>query len=296
MVNFLDSTFIKESSWKPDLFKGKVVFVTGGSGTICRVQVEAMVLLGCKAAIVGRDNDKLEKCREEICELVPDREDVCLAISNIDVREFSQLEHAAKETVDKWGRIDYVIAGAAGNFICDFANLSPNAFKSVVSIDLLGSFNTAKATLPYLLKTKGAIIFVSATFHYYGVPFQGPVGAAKAGIDALSNNLAVELGPFGVRSNCIAPGAIRDTEGFSRLSNPQYVKDLTEKIPLQRLGTKRDIAETTVFLFSPAASYVNGDIIVVDGGMWHTGTLFAEKMYPGQIVKNMEKYKDKAKL
>lgn len=295
MVNTLNKEFVTKGSWKSDLFKGKVAFITGGSGTICRVQAEALVLLGCKVAIIGREKSKGEKVAGEICDLIGD-DDACLSIGGVDVRNYSDVENAVLKTVDRYGGIDYVIAGAAGNFICDFANLSPNAFKSVISIDLLGSFNTAKAVTPYLLKSKGSILFISATLHYYGVPFQGPVGAAKAGIDALSNNLAVELGPFGIRSNCIAPGAIDETEGFQRLSNPKMREDIKKMIPLQKLGSKRDIAEATVYLFSPAGSYVNGHVLVVDGGMWHTGSLFANSMYPEGILKGMEKSKQKSKL
>lgn len=296
MVNTLSKDFVKNCSWKPDLFKGKVCLVTGGSGTICRVQVEALALLGCNVVTVSRDVENSKLVESEVNEL-SGRKDACFAIMNVDVRDYSQMEQAVKTTIEKFGRLDFVIAGAAGNFVCDFANLSANAFKSVISIDLLGSFNIAKAALPFLVESKGSILFVSSTLHRYGVPFQGPVGAAKSGIEALSNNIAVELGPFGVRSNCIQPGAIKDTEGFKRLSNPKYVKDMIEKIPLQRLGTKQDIAEATIFLFSPAGSYITGDIIAVDGGMWHTGTLFANSdMYPKQIIKGMQKAKEKAKL
>lgn len=286
MVNTLDSSFVFGGSWKPDLFKGKVIFVTGGAGTICRVQTEAMVLLGCQAAIVGRSKESTMKAAEEISQL--GSKDCVLPICNVDVRSFKQLEDAVAQTVARFGRIDYVIAGAAGNFICDFAHLSANAFKSVIDIDLLGSFNTAKACFPELVKTKGSIIFVSATFHYYGVPFQSHVGAAKAGIDALSNALAVELGPLGIRSNCIAPGPIGGTEGYKRLMQKGLEGRATEMIPLQRLGSTKDIAESTVFLFSPASAFINGTIVVVDGGAWHVGTTFAHNMYPAQLLKRMK--------
>lgn len=296
MVTTLTKDYIKECSWKPDLFKGKVCLVTGGSGTICRVQVEALALLGCNVVIVSKDIENSELVEREVIELTG-RKDSCFAIKNVDVRDYLEMENCIKITIKKYGKLDFLIAAAAGNFVCDFANLSANAFKSVISIDLLGSFNITKAALPYLVKSKGSILFISSTFHKYGVPFQGPVGAAKSGIDALSNNLAVELGPFGVRSNCIQPGAIKDTEGFRKLSNPKYVNDIIKKIPLQRLGTKKDIAEATVFLFSPSANYINGEIITVDGGMWHTGTLFATSdMYPKQIYNGMEKFLNKARL
>ncbi|CUM55740.1 unnamed protein product [Debaryomyces tyrocola] len=275
----LDKSFVENSAWKADLFKGKVIFVTGGAGTICRVQTEAMVLLGANAAIIGRNPDKTTKAAKEIEQLRPGSK--VLGIGNVDVRDVNSIVGAVEKTVNELGRIDFVIAGAAGNFIADFNHLSSNAFKSVISIDLLGSFNTVKACFDQLRKNKGSIIFVSATLHYYGVPFQSHVGAAKAGVDALSNALAVELGPLGIRSNCIAPGLIDGTEGFARLAPPGDAP-LENKIPLQRLGTARDIAESTVYLFSPAASYVTGTIQVVDGAAWHIG-LYMGDLYPSVV-------------
>lgn len=276
----LDQSYIKESVWKPDLFKGKVVFVTGGAGTICRVQTEAMVLLGADAAILGRNVEKTQKAAQEIQALRPGAK--VLGIGNADVRDIQNIKKAVDETVEKLGRIDYVIAGAAGNFLADFNHLSSNAFKSVISIDLLGSFNTVKATFEQLRKNKGAVLFVSATLHYQGVPFQSHVGAAKAGIDALSNALAVELGPIGIRSNCIAPGAIASTEGFERLT-PGDPKEIVKKVPLGRWGTTKDIADATVFIFSPAASYVLGTVQIVDGAYWHVGGYMGD-LYPNVII------------
>lgn len=290
-VNFLirmvlDKSFLDDSVWKSDIFKGKVVFVTGGAGTICRVQTEAMVLLGANAAIVGRNKKKTDDAAKEIAALRPGAK--VISCPETDVRDVKSVAKAVEKTVQQLGRIDYVIAGAAGNFLADFNHLSSNAFASVVNIDLLGSYNTVKATFSELRKNKGAVLFVSATLHYYGVPFQVHVGAAKAGVDALSNALAVELGPLGIRSNCIAPGPIEGTEGLERL-----VKDkdaCRKKVPLQRMGSTRDIAEATVYLFSPAASYVTGTVHVVDGGAWHIGQLNGGDLYPVEISKrNSEK-------
>lgn len=275
----LDQSFVENSSWKPDLFKGKVLFVTGGAGTICRVQTEAMVLLGANAVILGRNPEKTTKAAEEIQLLRPGAK--VLGLGSVDVRDVHSIAKAVETTVAELGRIDFVIAGAAGNFLSDFNHMSLNAFKSVVSIDLLGSFNTAKATLPELRKNKGAILFVSATLHYYGVPMQAHVGAAKAGVDALSNALAVELGPLGIRSNCIAPGGIDGTEGMTRLMPD--AENLVKKVPLGRWGSTRDIAESTVYLFSPAASYVTGTVQVVDGGYWHIGGMLGD-LYPAIVI------------
>ncbi len=278
----VDEHYAQNSSWKPDLFKGKVAFVTGGSGTICKVQAKALVALGADAAIIGRNKSKAEEAAREIAQVRPGAK--VIAFGNVDVRSVESILNAVKATVAQLKRIDFVVAGAAGNFLADFNHLSSNAFKSVISIDLLGAYNTVKATFDELKKTKGSILFVSATLHYTGIPLQSHASAAKAGIDALSNALAIEFGPLGIRVNAVAPGAIAGnggdkdgeitdiTEGMKRLKGgPEKLKSLAKDIPLQRFGTTTDIAETTVFLFSPAASYVTGAVHVVDGALWHVG-------------------------
>lgn len=169
-------------------------------------------------------------------------------------------------------------AGAAGNFLASINQLSSNAFKSVIDIDVLGSYNTVKATLPHLATsaakhksdgktasptgTGGRIIFVSATFHYTATPLQTHVAVAKAGVDALSNSLALEFGPRGVTSNVIAPGGIAGTEGLERLSRPDSMADAVKHNPLGRWGTVKEVSDATVFLFSDAGNYVNGQTLV----------------------------------
>lgn len=178
-------------------------------------------------------------------------------------------------------------AGAAGNFLAPLTGLSANAFKSVIDIDVLGSFNTLKSTMPYLLEsaskhpnngsntsTGGRIIFVSATLHYIGTPFQTHVVAAKAAVDALAGNAAIELGPRGITSNVIAPGPIAGTEGMERLSSEEARKNpLVQKaVPVGRYGLVKEIADATVYLFSDAGNYVNGETLIVDGGSFRVPT------------------------
>lgn len=169
-------------------------------------------------------------------------------------------------------------AGAAGNFLAPMNALSPNAFKSVIDIDVLGSYNTIKAVLPHLVKSAGAhtnkgsqdpkgtggrILFVSATLHYSGsTPLQTHVAAAKAAVDALCYATAIEQGPLGVTSNIIAPGGIQGTEGLDRLSKDGDREGTTKTIPLGRFGTVKEIADATVYLFSDAGNYVNGEALV----------------------------------
>lgn len=140
-----------------------------------------------------------------------------------------------------------------------------------MDIDVLGTFNTIKATMPFLLKSSDArIIYISATFHYTGMPMQAHVSAAKSAIDSLMASVALEYGPRGVISNVIAPGAIGETEGMARLGSSKSgeLDEFVRAIPSGRIGTVKDIADATVFLFSEAGTYINGQSIVVDGGTW----------------------------
>jgi len=184
------------------------------------------------------------------------------------------------------------------------SQLSANAFKTVMDIDVMGSYNTIKAAIPHIVKsaqanksdgitpsptgTGGRIIAISATIHYTGLPLQTHVSAAKAAVDALSVNTAIEYGPLGVTSNVIAPGPIGGTEGMDRLSKKVREGDRNpgRGIPIGRWGTVKEIADATVFLFSDAGNYVNGETIVVDGGAWHTsaGNPGRDFAYPDFIL------------
>lgn len=182
--------------------------------------------------------------------------------------------------------------------------LSTNAFKSVIDIDVLGSYNTLKAVLPHLVSsaaahkntgkasptgTGGRIIFVSATLHYAGAtPLQTHVSAAKAAVDSLCYATAIEQGPLGVTSNIIAPGPIAGTEGLERLSQAAGREEGMKQVPLGRYGFVKEIADATVYLFSDAGNYVNGNALVVDGGHWRTNSSFRSFPYPDFFLSGAE--------
>jgi len=280
------------SVWKPDLFRDKVVFCTGGNGSICSAQVRALVHLGANACIVGRNKEKTESVARDL--ETARKGSKVLGIGNIDVRSVESLQKCVDECVKVFGGIDFLIAGAAGNFLAPLSQLSPNAFKSVMDIDILGSYNITKLCLPHLVASAkkhnaistipnsntsgpgGRIIYVSATIHYTGLPMQTHVAVAKAGVDALSANVAIEYGPLGVTSNIIAPGPIAGTEGMDRLSKKHKAGGdqtvASKRIPVGRWGTIKEIDDATIFLFSDAANYITGDKLVVDGGAWHVGS------------------------
>ncbi|KAK4087185.1 short-chain dehydrogenase [Purpureocillium lilacinum] len=254
------------------------------------MQTRALVRLGANACIIGRSEGKTEEAAKEIAKVRPGAK--VIGIGGCDVRKMESLQAAADRCARELGSIDFVIAGAAGNFIVSLDGMSPNAFKSVMDIDVLGTFNTIKATIPHLLKSSSPrIIYVSATFHYTGMPLQAHVSAAKAAIDSLMASVALEYGPRGVQSNVISPGAIEDTEGAARLmSSDETVKaQYAASIPSGRLGTVRDVADATVFLFSEAGTYINGQVIPVDGAAWRrqgASTMGGDKSmeYPNYLL------------
>ncbi|KAJ3740303.1 hypothetical protein DFH05DRAFT_1405750 [Lentinula detonsa] len=254
-----DSTTV----FKNDIFQGKILFCTGGGSGICRGMTEAVMRHGADAVIVGRKLDRLTQTAKELSAATGR---TCIP-AQADVRQPKMLQDAVNKTIERFGKIDFVICGAAGNFLAPISGLSENAFKTVMEIDTLGTFNTIKATIAHVRQSKGSYIHVSATLHYKATPYQVHVSAAKAAVDALSAVLAVEEGPHGVRSNVIAPGPIGGTEGMQRLSN--IADGNSSRLPLGRVGDIKDVANATVFLFSEAASYITGQVVVVDGAMEH---------------------------
>jgi NAD(P)-dependent dehydrogenase (short-subunit alcohol dehydrogenase family) len=168
-----------------------------------------------------------------------------------------------------------LISGAAGNFPAPALGMSPNGFKSVVDIDLLGTFHVMQAAYSHLTKPGASIVNISAPQAFIPMEAQVHVCAAKAGVDMVTRVLAMEWGPDGIRVNSIVPGPIAGTEGMKRLApTPQMKEAVTRSVPLKRYGTPEDIANMALFLSSPLASYVSGTVIPVDGG-WSQGGVSA---------------------
>ena len=246
-----------------NILGGRVAFVTGGGTGITGGVARALAEAGAKVALVSRRMEHLEPAAARINEAGGE----ALAVA-ADVRDFAAVERAVAATVERFGGVDIAVNGAAGNFLCQASELSPNGFGTVVDIDLKGTFNVCRAAFEELKKSRGQILNISATLHYLGTPMQLHVSAAKAGVDALTRNLAVEWGAHGIRCNAVAPGPIEDTEGMSRLVPEQVKERLRRNIPLGRFGRIRDVEACAVFLCSDAASFINGAVIVVDGGQW----------------------------
>jgi NAD(P)-dependent dehydrogenase (short-subunit alcohol dehydrogenase family) len=260
-----------------DLFKGKTVFVTGGASGINLGVARNFAALGANIAICGRTQEKLDAAAADLRSFGVN---VCTAVA--DVRDSAALEAAFERSRTALGPMDVLVCGAAGNFLAPAEKLSPNGFKTVIDIDLLGSFNATRNAFEQLKETRGSILYVSAGMAYMPHAFQVHVGAAKAGIDMMMKNIALEWGPFGIRANSIVPGPIENTEGLKRLADPAQKAQLINAVPLRRTGTVDEIGHAAAFLASPLAAYITGCVVVCDGGQNLAGSGFfnqgAERM------------------
>lgn len=249
--------------FRGDVLAGHVALVTGGGTGICRGIAQAYARFGADVCIVSRKQDVLENTAAELSAATGR---TVLGVA-ADVREPDAIGRAVATTVEKFGKLDTLVNGAAGNFLAPAAGLSPNGFRTVIDIDLAGTFNASRAAFEHLRASgTGLVLNISATLHYHGTPLQAHASAAKAGVDALTKNFAVEWGQFGIRSCGIAPGPIGDTEGMRRLAPGEIAKKAMQFIPAGRFGTIDEIAAAAVYLRSPAAAYVTGHVLVVDGG------------------------------
>lgn len=246
-----------------DLLNGRVALVTGGGTGICRGIAHAFAAHGCDVAITSRKSEHLEPTAAEL------RARGVRAVAHAaDVRDPDAVNTMMASVVEQLGRLDILVNGAAGNFICLAENLSPNGFGTVVDIDLKGTFNVSKAALPHLQAQGGSVLNISATLPYLGTIAQSHAAAAKAGVDSLTKVLACEWGPYKIRVNGIAPGPVEGTEGVKRLTSEASRAGLREQCPLGRMATIEEVANAALYLCSEAASFVTGVTLVVDGGLW----------------------------
>jgi NAD(P)-dependent dehydrogenase (short-subunit alcohol dehydrogenase family) len=259
------------SIFRDHLLRDKVALVTGGGSGICLRIAERFAEHGAKVALVGRTQEKLDQAAADIHKAGGDA--VGFAA---DVREYKALESALRQTRERYGEIDILVCGAAGNFPAPALGMSANGFKAVIDIDLLGTFNTCRAAYEHLRKPGASVIAISATHAFRPIPLQSHVCAGKAGVDILIKVLAVEWGESGVRLNIVTPGPVEDTEGVRRLTPTEEVKQrLAKSIPLGRFARKDEIADLALFLCSDAAAYITGAVFVCDGGQSLTGSSFA---------------------
>ena len=251
------------------LLKGKNIVVTGGGTGLGKSMAERFSDLGANLVLTSRRekviNDTAKEFRKRRKKAIPI---VC------DVRYPDQVESMINQAVDKLGSVDILVNNAAGNFISPTENLSSNAFKTVVDIVLNGTFHCSQAAGKIMRKNKsGVILNIVTTYAWTGSGYVVPSACAKAGVLAMTRSLAVEWAKYGIRTVAIAPGPFPTKGAWSRLAPPGLgiEKKMKARIPLKRLGEHSELANLASFLVSDMASYINGEVVTIDGGEWLQG-------------------------
>jgi NAD(P)-dependent dehydrogenase (short-subunit alcohol dehydrogenase family) len=245
------------SVFQEGLLRGRAALVTGGGSGIGAGIARTLARMGARVALVGRTAAKLEAVAGEI--------GGGLALP-ADVRDYAALEAQVARAAAEFGGLDILVCSAAGNFLAPAAGLSANGFRAVVDIDLCGTFNACRAAFAHLAPRRGCIVNISATQAFVPTPLQVHAGAAKAGIEKLTRDLALEWAQSGVRVNSVIPGPVAGTEGMKRLAPGAAREKMVKSVPLGRWAEIDEIADVVLFLCTSAAAYITGASILVDGG------------------------------
>ena len=245
-------------------YADSTVFVAGGTSGINLGIARAFAAAGARTGVASRSREKVDAA---VAGLGPG----ALGYA-FDVRDAEAVSGALAAFAAEAGPIDVLVSGAAGNFPAAAKDLSPNGFKAVVDIDLLGTFHVMRAAYPHMRRPGGSIINISAPQARVPMAMQIHVCAAKAGVDMVTRCLAIEWGPEGLRVNGVVPGPIDGTEGMARLAPTEAARAaVAASVPMRRFGSPQDVADVCLWLGSPAAAYVSGSIVLADGGWTQRG-------------------------
>lgn len=280
---------------QPGSLKGKTVIITGGGTGLGRSMGKYFLELGANLVITSRKKDVIDKTAHELSGETGGK---VLAVA-CDVRKYEEIENVIAQAEAEFGNVSGVVNNAAGNFISPTERLSHRAFDIVVDIVLKGSYYTTLAAGKNWIAKKqpGTFLNIVTTYAWTGSGYVVPSACGKAGVLALTRSLAVEWAKYNIRSNAIAPGPFPTEGAWSRLLPGDLAKkfDPANRVPLKRVGEHQELANLAAYLMSDYSSYVNGEVITIDGGEWlRNGGEFSHlEMVPDQMWDMLEKTRSK---
>ena len=256
---------------RDDALKGKTIVITGGGTGLGKAMGTYFLKLGANLVITSRKDDVIQNTAREMEESTGGK---VLAVA-CDVRDYAQVENVLAKALETFGRVDSLLNNAAGNFISPTERLSANAFSSIIDIVLKGSVNCTLAFGKHWIKEKqpASVLNIVTTYAFTGSAYVVPSACAKGGVLAMTRSLAVEWGKYGIRTNAIAPGPFPTKGAWERLLPGDLAEkfDFKNRVPLKRVGDHQELANLAAFLVSDFASYINGEVISIDGGEWLQG-------------------------
>lgn len=256
---------------RDNALQNKTIVVTGGGSGLGKSMTRYFLELGANVAITSRNIEKLEKTATE---LQTATSGTCMAVQ-CDVRHYEQVENMRQVVENNFGKIDVLVNNAAGNFIAPTERLSANAFDTIIDIVLKGTKNCTLAFGKHWIATQhpAVVLNIVTTYAQTGSAYVVPSAAAKAGVLAMTRSLAVEWAKYGIRFNAIAPGPFPTKGAWDQLlpGNLKDTFDLRKKVPLKRLGDHQELANLAAYLVSDFSSFLNGEVVTIDGGEWLQG-------------------------
>ena len=263
--------FYAQPMLKEGSLNGKVILITGGGTGLGKAMGKYFAQLGADLIISSRKQDVLVKTAKEIEE----ESGRTILPVQCDVTNYEQVENLLKTAIEKFGKVDSLVNNAAGNFISPTERLSNRAFDIIVNIVLKGTYNCTLAFGKYWIEKKqpASVLNIVTTYAWTGSAYVVPSAVAKAGVLALTRSLAVEWAKYNLRFNAIAPGLFPTKGAWERLL-PGNIADKfnpVKKIPVGRVGEHQELANLAAYLVSDFSSFVNGEVITIDGGEWLKG-------------------------
>ena len=256
--------------FKNELLKNKTIIITGGGTGLGKSMATRFGELGANLVLTSRRQEVLDEAAHDI----NDKTGAEILTVSTDIRHSDQVTEMVKKTVDKFGKIDCLLNNAAGNFISPTENLSENAFRTIIDIVLVGTFNCTQAAGKAMRDSGGGVILnIVTTYAFTGSGYVVPSACAKSGVLAMTRSLAVEWAKYGIRTNAIAPGPFPTKGAWKRLVPPglNIEKKMMERVPLKRFGEHDELANLASYLMADESGYMNGEVITMDGGEWLKG-------------------------
>jgi len=256
--------------FKNDLLKNKTIIITGGGTGLGKSMATRFGELGANLVLTSRRQEVLDEAARDI----NDKTGAEILTVSTDIRHSDQVTEMVKKAIDKYGKIDCLLNNAAGNFISPTENLSENAFRTIIDIVLIGTFNCTQAAGKAMRDSGGGVILnIVTTYAFTGSGYVVPSACAKSGVLAMTRSLAVEWAKYGIRTNAIAPGPFPTKGAWKRLVPPglNIEKKMMERVPLKRFGEHDELANLASYLMADESGYMNGEVITMDGGEWLKG-------------------------